>query len=764
MKLKKLRKEKQKSTRTNKILFLLFCVITLSLTVGYSALNEELNISGEASFRVEEEIRITDLRLSETTNMGLENYKSKYSKNSITTGVTLPNIESTISYDVEIINSGTVSMWIDSITEEVKNNTNMEYVLEGLGVKELINPGEVKNFKLKIKYKEGTTLPSNTNLDMMLRFDFIKPVSTLAMGNSGASNTKFFNSGPITKESVESITFLPTIEVGEGAIGYWDASLNKDGTVIAWYTDIDNNNLYELNIGGIGEVYAPSDASSMFQNFSKLVSIEFGDVYNTKNTTLMSSMFNGCQVLKNLNLLNFNTEKVTNMNSMFSKCSKLAEINLSSFDTVNVVDMAGMFSMFQATSTSVLKTIIFGEKFNTSKVTTMRSMFYQCFALKTIDVSNFDTSNVTSMFHMFSQCSGLTKLDLSGFNTSKVTDMEELFYNCYNLSNLNISNFNTENVINMYKMFRGCRVLNYINLSSFDTSKVTNMDSMFMECSELTALDLSSFDTSKVTNMKSMFYNCSKLQILDISKFNTLNVTNMSYMFYYCKSLKELDLSNFNTSKVTNMSYMFNMVGDGVASSSTKTGLTSLDISSFDTSNVTNMSNMFNGCVSLQKLDVSRFNTSKVTSMFRMFAGLKTITSLNVTGFDTSRVTNMRGMFQYSSGLINLDLSNFDTSNVTNMYLMFDGCYNLKTLNLSSFNTSKVKYFGSMFNNCRSLELLDIRNLSFDSAIDKSNSMTIDNMFNGVLSSTVIYVNSEENKNNILNIKNDLTGIVIVES
>ena len=61
-------------------------------------------------------------------------------------------------------------MWIDSI-EETKNNDNIEYVLEGI---------EIKEFTLKIKYKDGiTVLPSNTNIDTILKFNLIKLESTL---------------------------------------------------------------------------------------------------------------------------------------------------------------------------------------------------------------------------------------------------------------------------------------------------------------------------------------------------------------------------------------------------------------------------------------------------------------------------------------------------------------------------------------------------------------------------------------------------------
>lgn len=56
----------------------------------------------------------------------------------------------TISYKVKVQNSGTVVMWIDSI-EETKNNDNIEYVLEGIGIKEFINPGKEKKFILGVR-------------------------------------------------------------------------------------------------------------------------------------------------------------------------------------------------------------------------------------------------------------------------------------------------------------------------------------------------------------------------------------------------------------------------------------------------------------------------------------------------------------------------------------------------------------------------------------------------------------------------------------
>ena len=201
--------------------------------------------------------------------------------------------------------------------------------------------------------------------------------------------------------------------------------------------------------------------------------------------------------------------------------------------------------------------INFNNNFNTSKVTNMSWMFFNCTSLTSLDLSNFNTSNVTNMFDMFYKCSSLTTLDLSSFNTSNVTNMWQMFASCSSLTRLNLGNFNTSKITDMCSMFNSCSSLTNLDLSHFNTSKVTDMSNMFRNCSSLISLDLSGFNTSKVTDMRYMFCGCSSLTNLDLSGFNTSNVTNMMNMFGGCSSLTNLDLSNLNTSKVTNMNNMF---------------------------------------------------------------------------------------------------------------------------------------------------------------------------------------------------------------
>ena len=212
----------------------------------------------------------------------------------------------------------------------------------------------------------------------------------------------------------------------------------------------------------------------------------------------------------------------------------------------------------------------------------------------------------------------LTSITFGNFNTSNVTDMYRMFYNCSALTSLNLSSFNTSNVTNMEGMFYDCSSLTSLNVSNFNTSNVTDISHMFFNCSKLTSLNLSSFDTSQVTDMKYMFAVCQALTSFNVSRFNTSNVTDMSCMFFSCESLTSLNVSSFDTSKVANMSQMFNLC----------TSLTSLNLSNFNTNKVTNMLMMFSNCESIVSLNLSSFDMSKVTSTSSMFYDCPKLTTI----------------------------------------------------------------------------------------------------------------------------------------
>ena len=341
-----------------------------------------------------------------------------------------------------------------------------------------------------------------------------------------SSSSTFLNT-EVLRNQIESITIEKNNIVPNDAKYSKDISSKQDGSVMLWYTDKDNNSLYEVSIGSEnGSLEANTNGSGMFSYLDNVDTLDLTGL-DTSNMTSMSYMFYNSNSLKSINLSNFNTSKLLYANNMFNGCTSLESLDLSNF--------------------------------NTSKVTNFSNMFRDCQKMKEINLSNFDTSSATNMANMFYNCKSLKQLDLSSFNTNKVTYMGSMFYNCSSLTSLDLSNFNTSNVINMgYGMFYNCKSLKELDLSNFDTKKVIDFSDMFNGCSSLENIELSSFDTTNATNMANMFYNCKSLKQLDLSSFNTSKVTNMSKMFLQNNEINTIYVSEkWNTSNVTSSSLMF---------------------------------------------------------------------------------------------------------------------------------------------------------------------------------------------------------------
>ncbi|MDO4804802.1 MAG: BspA family leucine-rich repeat surface protein [Lachnospiraceae bacterium] len=232
--------------------------------------------------------------------------------------------------------------------------------------------------------------------------------------------------------------------------------------------------------------------------------------------------------------------------------------------------------------------------------------------------------------HLFSGITSVFQINLEGIDTSKVTTMASMFYNCESLEHVIFGNVNTAKVTDMSGMFSRCYSLTDVDFSNLNTSNVKNMSSMFFKCSSLTNPDLSSFKTSKVTHMTSMFYECCDITTLSVSGFDTSNVIDMTYMFARCSSLVHLYLGTFNTSKVTSMAAMFQMCDS----------LTEVFANNLKTQNVTDFSNMFSYCSSLEELDMRSVDTSKAKNMDEMFRECSKLKKLDISGFDTSHVEN----------------------------------------------------------------------------------------------------------------------------
>ena len=279
-----------------------------------------------------------------------------------------------------------------------------------------------------------------------------------------SSSTSTFLNTEVLRNQIESITIEKTNVVPNDAKYSKDISSKQDGSVMLWYTDKDNNSLYEISIGSEnGSVEANTNGAGMFAYLDNVSTLDLSGL-DTSNMTSMSKMFYKNTNLTNIDLSGFDTTKVVNMSGMFWGCNNLKSIDVSNF--------------------------------NTKKVTTMVYMFRECNSLEKLNLSNFDTSNVTRMDSMFLYDGSLTNIDLSNFNTSKVTNMGDMFEGCGQLTELDLSSFDTSNVKIMYYMFNKDKELKTIYVSNkWNISNVTESAGMFANCTSLTGAV--TFDSTK---------------------------------------------------------------------------------------------------------------------------------------------------------------------------------------------------------------------------------------------------------------------------
>ena len=225
----------------------------------------------------------------------------------------------------------------------------------------------------------------------------------------------------LAAELVDGPTFRAAIPTNTTAVVFEYNSSVSSGTLLSTsnspvpiYGNLDLDGTTWRVSTSTSVMNANPNCSSMFVVLQYLMSIDFGEGFNTSNVTDMSSMFRWCNSLTRLDVSNFNTENVTDMGGMFGACESIVSLDLSNFNTENVTNMGYMFGAEGRNSLTSLDL----SSFNTENVTTMREMFSNCGNLTRLNLSNFNTENVTDMSYMFGECYSLTSLDLSNFDMS----------------------------------------------------------------------------------------------------------------------------------------------------------------------------------------------------------------------------------------------------------------------------------------------------------------------------------------------------------
>ncbi len=348
---------------------------------------------------------------------------------------------------------------------------------------------------------------------------------------------------------------------------------------------------------------------------------------------------------------------------------------------------------------------------------------------------SFGYARPTSCYKWFDGMSALTSFTniIYYLNTSNVTNMSRMFYNCESLTSLDVSKFNTANVTNMSNMFFDCSSLTTLNLSSFNTANVTNMTGMFSGCSSLTTLNVSNFNTANVTSMGAMLWNCSGITSLDLSNFTVASTANTSLMLSNMRGLQTLTLSSSLASY---------MNGDGCQNIGTDAngnvatpctliypidtpptftevtpnyvvwngGYFKNETMAYAILNGTTLTFYYDGNYSLADTNSTVYMLNSGTNEPDWHDSSEIITSVVFDeSFAKARPTTCYSWYEGMSSLATITgIKNLNTSNVTNMQNMFKDCTNLSSLDLSGFKVTSSTNTTGMLQSMTSLQTLTV--------------------------------------------------------
>lgn len=462
-------------------------------------------------------------------------------------------------------------------------------------------------------------------------------------------------------------------------------------------TDDKKTSIYTVTIQDNVKLVGTS-INALFKGMTNLGSIKFGNGFDTNNITDMKDVFHTCKSLLRLDLTAWNTSNVITMQNMFYSCSALIELKINTWDT--------------------------------SKVTNMGSMLQRLTSLTELYITNFDTSNVTEFAFMFSD-SIVSSLDVSNINTSKATSIRSMFSNMPNIKELDLRSFDTSNVADMRDVFYNSTGLTVIDISSFDISKVTNTISssfiMGIDRSKVHIYVSPDWDFDKTQYINDMMYCVHEGLPEDLSY--TIDGTNIR-VYRYTGDATEIKLYGAYRDPDTDVIYHteFHQTSEYISFDAHEDNsiIESFEIvGSINGRDLMSMNGMFLNNSNLKRVNFGpyfgrdiQYWLNNVRYFNRTFEGCNSLTDLkNLHGMIHSlNISEMFQMFAKCSSLIDVDMHDIiDTAvSLENVAEMFIDCVSLTTVNCSTVPVLADVTKKGMFRNCSSLEIVDLRNWAME--------------------------------------------------
>ena len=482
----------------------------------------------------------------------------------------------------------------------------------------------------------------------------------------------------------------------------------------------------------------------LFYSNARLKKITNFNCMNCQNLTNVNKMFDYCEDLTILNLQHFKMPKCDiedqyvqgKQYHAFWGCNNLKEINLDGWDISSETDLRDFFGYLEKLEKASLRDC------KTPKLKSAEGLFFHCHSLKEVYLPGFVGESCTTIRSIFNECWALETMDISEWKTGNIKYMRDAFtkvnLNCPTALKLDLSLWEFGSVIDITQFcystgFSEIKFKSHSAGDPLDFNKVTSIRMMFADNSRLTKIE--NFDNAsfasyiksyekksdehgtqqKEYGSEKVFMNCSKLTSIDISGLKLPNCESVKEWFYGCSSITSVIMDNDDLRNATNYTSLFTncsnltsiKMNSAFLNSATKiefvlSTIKNLEFNKANLSGLKSLSSLFSGKYALEHVDFSDVTLGNITSAASMFKDCKGLKKLEMRGFTAP--ASCKEMFMNCVSLSKCDLSGWDTKATTDMSFMFchattkNGAYEPElidgidkfVLDISSFNFNKV--------------------------------------------------------------------------
>ena len=152
----------------------ILCALVCVMAVGYALLAQELNITGTSSIDSTWKVEITNIIEKDIIGDATSKETPSYTSTTANFSVGLIQPGDSITYDIEVTNSGTLDAVLESINVSMGENDAITYTTSGLkkGAKLTKNGGK-NTLTVKVEYNpEVTSQPTNTGKELTVTLNY----------------------------------------------------------------------------------------------------------------------------------------------------------------------------------------------------------------------------------------------------------------------------------------------------------------------------------------------------------------------------------------------------------------------------------------------------------------------------------------------------------------------------------------------------------------------------------------------------------------